>query len=493
MRRALTGLALVVGLASVVPSLPAYAASDDRPDEVLEVAARVLDGDGRTVDPTATLALRDVLLARPGLSGTGRRIADTLLARPSYPSEDDLPTSAPLATQRTCNARICVHHVEQGRHRPRSRAWVDRTLRVMERTWRRQVTQMGYRRPLPDGQRGGDDRFDVYLADLSPGLYGYCTAEKRHRGRTASGFCVLDNDYSHDDYPSGTPAGNLRVTAAHEFFHAVQFAYDFGEDPWLMESTATWMEERLADAIDDNRQYLSQSQLALPHLPLDHASAFGAHQYGNWIFWEHVSARHGNGVVRRTWEEAGSLRRDGGRRSLQAVAAVLEPYGGWRAVLTRFAAANVSPRHAYAEGDAYPYAEPYAVARPTPARRSVVRSMRVDHLAAGTVRLVPARSLRQGWRVRVRVHAEGTPAGGARLVVRTSGGSVRQVPVALDRRGVGHRTVAFDRRRVASVTVVMANASTRMRCRARPRTEYACGGRAKDDGALFTVRATLLR
>jgi hypothetical protein len=37
----------------------------------------------------------------------------------------------------------------------------------------------------------------------------------------------------------------LKVTAAHEFFHAVQFAYDIGEDGWLMESTATWMEEHV--------------------------------------------------------------------------------------------------------------------------------------------------------------------------------------------------------------------------------------------------------
>jgi hypothetical protein len=29
------------------------------------------------------------------------------------------------------------------------------------------------------------------------------------------------------------------VTAAHEFFHAIQYGYDVSEDPWLMESTAT--------------------------------------------------------------------------------------------------------------------------------------------------------------------------------------------------------------------------------------------------------------
>ena len=75
----------------------------------------------------------------------------------------------------------------------------------------------------------------------------------------------------------------LKVTAAHEFFHAVQFAYDIGEDGWFMESTATWMEEHVYDAINDNLQYLATSPLAQPLIPLDQTS--GLRVYGAWIFW----------------------------------------------------------------------------------------------------------------------------------------------------------------------------------------------------------------
>ena len=36
-----------------------------------------------------------------------------------------------------------------------------------------------------------------------------------------------------------------------------------------MESTATWMEERIATTVNDNRQYLPLSQIYAPYLPLD--------------------------------------------------------------------------------------------------------------------------------------------------------------------------------------------------------------------------------
>jgi hypothetical protein len=47
---------------------------------------------------------------------------------------------------------------------------------------------------------------------------------------------VLDDDYSTSQFPD-PPLVSLDVTAAHEFFHAVQFAYDYFEDSWLMEGT----------------------------------------------------------------------------------------------------------------------------------------------------------------------------------------------------------------------------------------------------------------
>ena len=49
----------------------------------------------------------------------------------------------------------------------------------------------------------------------------------------------------------------------------MQFGYDQFEDAWFQEATATWMEERVYDAVNDNRQFLPASALALAGLSLD--------------------------------------------------------------------------------------------------------------------------------------------------------------------------------------------------------------------------------
>ena len=98
------------------------------------------------------------------------------------------------------------------------------------------VDWLGYRPPLSDGSIGpeGDpaDHIDVYLADLGrKGIYGYCTSDQPDGDATRQvyGYCVLDNDYAHTQFPVHNKLQNLQVTAAHEFFHLVQFGYDWWE------------------------------------------------------------------------------------------------------------------------------------------------------------------------------------------------------------------------------------------------------------------------
>ena len=210
-------------------------------------------------------------------------------------------------SQRRCRGHFCVHYVTSTSDRASS-AWVDKTLKVMKKVWKREVGDLGYRAPLSDGalpssRNGGNGKFDVYLADVGDDLlYGYCSADfvlRKDRTR-AGGYCVLDNDFSKDQY-GGKPGKTLAVTAAHEFFHAIQFGYDYYEDRWFMESTATWVEERFADGVNDNRQYLAFGQVGEPDTSLDLFERGGFAHYGNWPFWEHLSERYGDAIVRRTW------------------------------------------------------------------------------------------------------------------------------------------------------------------------------------------------
>jgi len=271
----------------------------------------------------------------------------------------------------------------------------------------------------------------------------------------------------------------------------VQFAYDYGEDQWLMEASATWMEEQVADGVDDNRQYLPFGQLGRPGHPLDTFAQQGFAQYGNWPFFQFLSSRYGPTVVRRIWAWAGEFPRGGHAYSVAAVQDALRHQGGLADVFRRYAAAMTVPRTSFAEGAGWPRPAAAAVRRLSVDAPTARRRLSLDHLTYRQVVARPARGLQGRWRLRVVVdgpRARTAPA--AYVVVRTTQG-LRQRPIALDATGAGRTTVAFGRGYTRDVHVVVVNGSTRYSC--WHRTSWACQGRARDDDQRFTVALTAMR
>ena len=447
-----------------------------------------------TSRPDATLALRDLFLARDRLSGDDRQQADGLLARPTDGAGDPFNDGYTVPAEKKCKGHFCIHWVTTTADAPPSQAWVDTNLAYMNKVWRSEVKGMGYRAPITDGHRGGNSKFDVYLKELgSKGLYGYCAPERRTQKYTwlASGYCVLDNDFAEAQY-GAPPKDSLRVTGAHEFFHAIQFAYDYGEDGWLLESTATWMEERVADDVNDNRQYLASGQVGAPGQPLDVYNQQGFNQYGNWTFFEYLSNRFGNGVVRSIWTEAGAYPGAGHQYSTTALKHVLDKHGGFLSVYRAYAGANTVPGHVYAEGNHWPTAAPAADWQLSKTDTTSSQVLKVSHMAARSVRVRPESSMKdKHWRLRVVVDG---PAGktdpAAYLVVKRTHG-VSMQPIPLNGRGKGRANVPFSAAKVRSATVVLVNASTRFSC--WHRTSYSCQGRPRDNNEPFSVKAAAIR
>ncbi|MBC2934023.1 MXAN_6640 family putative metalloprotease [Nocardioides sp. zg-1228] len=458
--------------------------------ETLATARRVLAGDARAGDPSATLVLRDLWMKRTQLEGDQRRQADALLARPTDGVTDPQgfgyteAEAAPL-----CNTRICVHYVPTGIDAPPSPDWPAQNLAVMDSVWSTIVDQMGFRAPVTDGSKGGGPQFDVYLKDLGGSLYGFCAGEKRAKKRTASGYCVLDNDFAASQFPNGTPLDNLTVTAGHEFFHAVQYAYDYAEDPWMMESTATWMEERIATAVNDNRQYLPVSQIYAPNIPLDAFSRTNGFQYGNWVFWEYLTSRYGNGLMLKTWKQAGSLKKDGKKYSLQALQKVLKRKGGFTKNYALFAAGNLTPAANFPEGAEYPGPKVRGAKLLSKRKRAKRFGTKIDHLASASYVYGPGKGLDgKKWKLALRITGPDKRTSPAAVVVVHRLDGKRKVKlVKLNRRGDGTTRVPFDNRKVAAVSVTLVNASTRFRCGRN--TVLACAGKPIDDRLRFAVKA----
>ena len=481
--RLLAGLALAL-VAGVLPAVPALAAPTLDPT-----------ADAPLVSRNLTLDLRDAYLASGSRSARGH----TPSARPSDPADGSGEFFwDPAATRaRLCGASVCVHYVTTTSDAPPLAAtdavtpdWVRRNLDVAQQALAR-MTELGYPAPASDDGRGESAQFDVYLADIGrAGFYGYCAPEAPVPGAPgqASAYCVFDNDFTGFPMP---PDESMRVTAAHELFHAVQFGMDVDEDRWFLESTATWMEEQVADDVDDNRQYLSSGQLGRRHVPLDHAAA-DLSLYGNWILFQYLAQRYGVDSVRQIWQlaDAGPGRRND--FSIAAVRRFVESRNGsFPTVYAGFALANLAPHRVYDEGRAYRPATVDAVARLGPGRRSWREPrIAVPHLTAHAITLRPQRGVRGRARLRVAVTATRGSGAAATVQVFLRSGRVATLPIRLER-GDGRRIVGFAAARTRKVVVVLANASTRYTCERQ--TQYACQGMPRDDRQRFGVAATLVR
>ena len=532
----LSFLAAVLALASL--TAPARAAdpglgtpATDRASEAAKAALAtvrdLLDGLTSPVQAAGehadlTLALRDLALLKNDLPAAQRPAAERLLARPTDGAGDQyndgytVPEKPPV-----CSAVVCVHYVKRTTDKvPKADGdadgvpdYVELALRTMTHVHHSYVAA-GYRPPKSDlaaANNGGynganEEQVDVYLANVGvKGYYGYCATDQNlpaNQPQDTWAYCVLDNDYAKDEFGTRhTPKQNLRVTAAHEYFHAVQFGYDVSEDGWVMEATATWAEDELYDSVDDNVAYLRGGPMALPNESLDQFS--GGFHYGTWIFFRYLTEkfRYEQGVmpilVRDLWRRLDDAPGGIGEYSLQGLKKVLRQRDlSLTDAFAGFSAANRMPRRVYDEGGANRYPKAPLVSRTTlgqDRRRTGPLRITLDHLAAGSVRYTPARSLvGGGWRLRLILDLSARWRGtGAIITVHRRSGSPRTKSVSLNRRGNAKQAVRFSTGRVKRVEVTLVNASDDFRCWRG--TRFSCAGKPKFDNAVQRISAKIFR
>jgi hypothetical protein len=454
----------------------------------------------------ATLLLRDLALRQDELSGADRTVAKGLLARPGGGgtalygtgwTSPEAGASPACSTQPGVN--LCVHWAED----PDAPTpdFVDAALRTLEYVWTEEITRLGYRPPQDDADsslNGGDARFDVYLDDLGADhVFGYCTSDDPAAGKAevfaVSAYCVIDDDFSQSQYGTAhTSQEFLEVTSAHEFHHASQFAYDWGEDAWLMEGTATNIEEDVFPDVNDNVSFLKlRSPLTRPASPLDRSDA----AYGSWIFWRFLQekvAPVGPAILREIWERADATRSDD--YSLQAVQKELAQRGlPFVDAFVRFGAVNRLLNYADAKPAGYP-ATPTAgswyLGPSQPATKW--QSWRIDHLATRYFSFAPGASVARDARLRLRLTLPRTGARAAVIVVNADGSRSTSY-VTPNTSGDAVRVARFGRGAVTRVHLVLSNGNTRTNCWTRVTSPtYSCLGTPTGDGLRFGFKAELV-
>jgi len=216
--------------------------------------------------------------------------------------------------------------------------YINHVADIFEYVWQVEVDTMGYLAPLPDAGRGGDDRYDIYLRNLGIGYFGFTTPESVVQGYRAFSYSEVENDFRESSRYRLNPLEAVRVTAAHEFFHAVQFAYDVSEyqgyddiDPyndklWWFEASSTWIEDVVYDDINDYRGYLAYFY-RYPWMALGTFSFLDydrrIHAYASCVWPIFLTEKFSDlNVMRQIWEECGAP--PGGYNTLDATNTILQ-------------------------------------------------------------------------------------------------------------------------------------------------------------------------
>ncbi len=236
-----------------------------------------------------------------------------------------------------------------------------------------QLTTLGFSEPPGDGwyptnnDNGGNGSYDVYIRNAGTGVYGYVQPEDwaNNSGNNENSsadevnaftsYMVMRHNYS--GFPN-TLIENIQVTAAHEFFHAVQFGYDGFEESWVFEATSVQMEEMIYDDVNDCYQYMS-SWFNSPQqsLNLDSSNRW----YGSFIFFEYVNTHLSVDAIKTFWEK--SITHDSyyGEYSIQTLDEAFQDFGSnFSSMLNGMSIANrvmsslvsISPYY-YEEADSY--------------------------------------------------------------------------------------------------------------------------------------------
>ncbi len=197
--------------------------------------------------------------------------------------------------------------------------------RVFDSVYAHIINTLGFPVPPSDGgyPAGVDSLYDVYLINLGGNFFGLNYPDSLFFdgpfSLNATSFIVLDNDYQESSFSqyNAQPLNAVRVTAAHEYFHAVHFAIDITEmedytDSVLQrrywyEMSAVWMEEEIYDDINDyytllpfffNRPRSSIQQFS---------SYFDFHPYATCVFPIFLAEKFGSDIIKPIWLKCGQM------------------------------------------------------------------------------------------------------------------------------------------------------------------------------------------
>ena len=243
--------------------------------------------------------------------------------------------------------------------------YVDRMATEFEIVWDFFLDSLGFDPPPDDGTEGGSGKYDIYLENLPSQYFAITYTSSAETGSSSScaSYIKMRNNYDASGFQGHTELENIQVTAVHEFFHSIQFAYNCYERFWTMEAAAVWSEDELYDDINDLYRYMP-SWFEYPNRPIDTETT---HMYGSFILYQYIDEHLGGpDMVRAIWEGSRSMASPVHNISFRSMDSALVSVGSsFKDALNRMRIANrILSSHPNAEPYTYAEAEHYPVSAP---------------------------------------------------------------------------------------------------------------------------------
>ncbi|MBL0173896.1 MAG: hypothetical protein IPP94_01310 [Ignavibacteria bacterium] len=171
--------------------------------------------------------------------------------------------------------------------------------RFFDSTYLVEVTETGYAAPPMEA---GATAYNVYIKEMG-GYYGVTNPESSIPSTTRQPLWTSSIDFDNDFAGNYVTKGldGARVTAAHEFHHMIQMGTygTWSNDQYFHEMTSTYCEQLVFPFVHDYYQYLKDF-FARPERAF---STYPANDgYNLVLFPVMLDAKHGRGVMLRTWE-----------------------------------------------------------------------------------------------------------------------------------------------------------------------------------------------
>ena len=177
--------------------------------------------------------------------------------------------------------------------------FVDSAAAIFDHVWHIEIEMMGFQNP----PNLGNDYYNIFINDQARyGYYGQTYIVNIDDPENIQSYIEIDKSFTSDKfYTKGLNA--LRVTAAHEFNHALQIGYNFhlSSDRFFMEMTSTWLEDFLYPDVNDYYAYLPVFFSSINSIRFDSAISF--YPYANSIYLHMLTRKFSPQIVVDVWDK----------------------------------------------------------------------------------------------------------------------------------------------------------------------------------------------